>query len=74
MAFRRITRESYRMCTYKMANAITENRTRDLWCGVRRIKVRNKFLPCSVNFFSYKYNHLYNSVSYDIDEMNSTGD
>ena len=47
---------------------------------VRSIKGRNKFLPSSVDgvvgddeiaqLFSYKYNHLYNSVSYDVDEMN----
>ena len=50
---------------------------------VRRIKGRNKFLPSSVDgvvgddeiaqLFSDKYNHLYNSVSYDVDEMNSIG-
>ena len=48
---------------------------------VRRIKGRNKFLPSSVDgvvgddeiaqLFSDKYNHLYTSVSYDVDEMNS---
>ena len=57
-----------------------ENRNRDLWSEVRRIKGRNKFLPSSIDgvvgdeemaqLFSAKHNHLYNSVSYDVDEMN----
>ena len=52
-----------------MAEAITENRNRDLWSEVRRIKGRNKFLPSSIDGVSDKYNHLYNSVSYYVDEM-----
>ena len=42
-------RESDRMCTTKMAEAISENITRDLWSEVRRIKGRNKFLLSSVD-------------------------
>ena len=38
-----------RMCTTKMAEVIGENRTRDLWSDVRRIKGRNKFQPSSVD-------------------------
>ena len=37
------------MCTTKMADAISENRTCDLWSEVHRIKGRNKFLPFSVD-------------------------
>ena len=83
-AVRHIMREGDRMCTTKMAEAISENLTRDLWSEVRRIKGRNKFLPSSVDGVvgddeiakqhSDKCNHLYNSVSYDVDEMNSCGD
>ena len=75
-----IMREDDRIRTTKMAEAISENRNRDLWSDVRRIKGRNKFLPSSIDgvvgdeeiaqLFSDKYNHLYNSVSYDVDEMN----
>ena len=82
-AVRHIMREGDRMCTTKMAEAISENRTCDLWSEVRRIKGRNKFLPSSVDgvvgddeiaqLFSDKYNYLYNRVSYDVDEMNSIG-
>ena len=46
---RHIMREGGRMCTTKMAQAISENRTRDLWSEVRRIKGRHKFLPSSVD-------------------------
>ena len=92
---RRITRARYHrivrhimvegdiMCTTKMAEAISENRTRDLWSEVCCIKGRNKFMSSSVDgvvgddeiaqLFSDKYNHLYNSVSYDVYEMNSIG-
>ena len=71
------------MCTTKMAEAVSEHRTPDLFSEVRRIKGRNKCLPSSVDgmvgddeiaqLFSDKYNHLYNSVSYDVDEINSIG-
>ena len=81
-AVRHIMIEGIRMCTTKMAEVISENRTRDLrWFGVHRIKGRNKFPPSRVDgvvgddeiaqLFSYKYNHIYNCVSYDVDEMNS---
>ena len=73
-------REDDRIRTTKMAEAVSENRNRDLCSEVRRIKGRNKFLPSSIDGvvgdeeiakrFSDKYNQLYNSVSYDIDEMN----
>ena len=79
-AVRHIMREDDIIRTTKMAEAISENRNRDLWSEVRRIKGRNKFLPSSIDgvvsgeeisqLFSDKYNHLYNSVSHDVDEMN----
>ena len=46
---RHIMREGDRMCTTKMAQAISENRIRDLRSEVRRIKDRNKFLPSRVD-------------------------
>ena len=80
-AVRHIMREDDIIRTTKMAEAISENRNRDLWSEVRRIKGRNQFLPSSIDgvlgdeeiaqLFSDKYNHLYKSVSYDVDEMNS---
>ena len=79
-AVRHIMREDDRISSTKMTEAISENRNRDLWSEVRRIKGRNKFLPSSIDgvvgdeeiaqLLSDKYNHLYNSVSYDVDEMN----
>ncbi len=92
MEMRRITRAQYhravrhtmnhgdKIRTTKMAEAISENRTRNLWSEVHRIKGRNKFSPSSIDgivgdeeisqLFSDKYDHLYNSVPYDQDEMN----
>ena len=67
-AVKHIMRESDTICTTKLAEAIRENRTRDLWSEVRRIKCRPKFLPSSVDGvmgddeiakrFSDKYNLL----------------
>ena len=62
-----------------MAETICDNRTRDLWAEVRKIKGRNKFQPSSIDgivneediarCFSLKYNDLYNSVPSDNGEM-----
>ena len=77
-AVRHIMREDDRIRT-KMAEAISENRNRDLWSEVRRIKGRNKLLPSSIDgvvgdekiaqLISDKYNHLNNNVSYDVDKV-----
>ena len=90
---RRITRSLYHKAvrgvikqgdiirTSKMAEAICDNRYRDLWAEVRKIKGRNKFLPSSIDghgddreiaqLFQDKYKQLYNSVPYDAEEMRS---
>ena len=62
-----------------MAEAICDNRMRDLWAEVRKIKGRNKFQPSSIDgivneediarCFSLRYNDLYNSVPNDNGEM-----
>ena len=62
-----------------MAEAICDNRTRDLWAEVRKIKGRNKCQPSSIDgivneediarCFSLRYNDLYNSVPSDNGEM-----
>ena len=44
-----IMRKSDIIWSTKMAEAISENRTRDLWSEVRRKKGRNKFLHSSVD-------------------------
>ena len=48
-AVRHMMREDDRIRTTKLAEAISENRNRDLWSEVRRIKGRNKFLPSSID-------------------------
>ena len=62
-----------------MADAIVDNRTRDLWKEVKKIKGRNNASPANVdgatnvddilNTFSVKYRNLYNSVPYDNNRM-----
>ena len=67
-AVRHIMREDDIIRSTKMAEAISENRNRDLWSEVRRIKGRNKFLPSNIDgvvgdeeiaqLFSDKYKQL----------------
>ena len=48
-AVRNIMRQDDRIRTTKMAEAINEDRNRDLSSEVRRLKGRNKFLPSSID-------------------------
>ena len=68
----------------KMASAIADNRHRDLWAEVRKIKGNKSFLPGCVDnmssqidiceVFAKKYESTYNSVPYDPGEMQSLRD
>ena len=79
-AVRELNRKSDVIRMEKMAQAISENRTRDLWKEVKKIKGRNNTAPCSVDgcvddaeivdIFSEKYMNLYNSVPYNVSDMN----
>ena len=63
----------------KMAEALTNNNTRDLFAESRRLKGRNSNLPKTVDdatndedistLFAKKSKYLYNSVSYNKDDM-----
>lgn len=63
----------------KMAEAIADNRTRDLFKEAKKIKGRCKFNPSNIDgasgdddissLFCNKYSNLYNSVPYDDNEM-----
>ena len=63
-----------------MAKAISENNSRQLWTEVRKIRNRNSLSincidditgnSCIAELFSKKYDELYNSVSYEEQEMN----
>ena len=63
----------------KMAASIADNRQRDLWSEVRKLKGRNNFLPACVDnvtddsdicdVFVNKYHSVYNSVPYETDDM-----
>ena len=65
----------------KMAEAIALNNDRDLWNETRKITRSNNTLPSMMdrhsgadeisNIFSNKYNNLYNSVGYNMDNMNT---
>ena len=80
-AIRHTVKDQDKFRMTKMAEAISENRRRDLWKEVKKIKGRNNFSPSHVDgvtgddeishMFSNKYQNLYNSVPYDKSEMNS---
>ena len=78
-AVRQVLKESNVIRMERMADAIVDNRTRDLWKEVKKIKGRNNASPANVdgatnvddilNTFSVKYRNLYNSVPYDNNRM-----
>ncbi len=80
-AVRYVMNNSDRIKMTRMAEAISENRDRDLWSEICKIKGRNNKLPTNVDgvvgdeniseLFCDKYSNLYNSVSYDEKEMTS---
>ena len=63
-----------------MVKAISENNSRQLWTEVRKIRNKNSSSincidditgnSCIAELFSKKYDELYNSVSYEEQEMN----
>ena len=63
-----------------MAKAISENNSRQLWTEVRKIRNKNSSSincidditgnSCIAELFSKKYDELYNSVLYQVQEMN----
>ncbi len=78
-AFRSVIKNSDRIRTEKMAEAIVGNRTRDLFKEARKIKGRYNAKPGSVdgctrdknisNLVGDKYSNLYNRVPYNKQEM-----
>ena len=78
-AIRYVMKENARLRNIRMAEAISVNDDRTLWDEVRKISRTNHNLPSMIdghagadeitNIFSNKYNTLYNSVSYDSDDM-----
>lgn len=78
-ALRHVIKDGDSIKMERMAQAIIDNRTRDLYTEVRKIKGRNNFAPANVDgysnvsdisdVFSNKYKNLYNSVPYDNQRM-----
>ena len=67
-----------------MADALLSNTSRDMWSEVRKVKGRNSMMVCTIDdmsdsvsiasMFSNKYNMLFNSDSYDTNEMKTIED
>ena len=79
-AIRHVTKENIRIRNYKMAEAISNNNDRVLWDEVRKMSKTSNNLPNAMDgvtgtdeissIFADKYDTLYNSVGYDMNEMN----
>ena len=75
-----VTKENLRIRNYKMADTISKNNDRVLWDEVRKITKTSNNLPNAMDevtgtdeissLFADKYDTLYNSVSYNMNEMN----
>ena len=79
-AIRHVTKENLRIRNYKMAEAISTNNDRVLWDEVRKMSKTSNNLPNAMDgvtgtdeissIFADKYDALYNSVGYNMQEMN----
>ena len=77
---RKLKKDREKLQKEAMAKAISENNSRQLWTEVRKIRNKNSSTincidditgnSCIAELFSKKYNELYNSVSYEEQEMN----
>ena len=78
-AVRYVMRENVRLKNKQMAEAISENNERKLWDEVRKMNKSNDELPSMMDdqtgvveiskIFTDKYDNLFNSVSYDNNDM-----
>ena len=78
-AIRYVTKENIRIRNYKMAEAISTNNDRVLWDEVRKMSKTTSSLPNNMDgitgadqissLFAEKYDALYNSVSYNNEEL-----
>ena len=70
------------ICNNKLAQSLNDNKTNCFWSKIKNISegknnhnrpnnIDGHFVPNDIcNHFANKYEHLYNSVNYDVDEMN----
>ena len=80
-AIRYVTKENIRIRNNKMGEAISTNNDRVLWDEVKKMSKTSSNLPTTIdgkteveeisNIFAEKYDMLYNSVSYNINDLNT---
>ena len=80
-AVRYVKRQQSNLKAKRMADALLQDNKRPFWCEVRKSLGLNKSLPTCVDganndddiceIFHDKYNELYSSVPYNVDEMNN---
>ena len=79
-AIRFVTKENIRIRNNKMGEAISNNKDRVLWDEVKKMSKTSNNLPTTIdekneveeisNIFAEKYDILYNSVSYNLNDLN----
>ena len=79
-AIRYVVKENIKIRNKKLAEAVSENNDRVLWEEVRKMSKTNKELPTMMDslssieeitdIFADKYKILYNTVSYDAQDLN----
>ena len=79
-AIRFVTKENIRIRNSKMGEAISNNNDRVLWDEVKKMSKTSNNLPATIdekneveeisNIFAEKYDFLYNSVSYNLNDLN----
>ena len=78
-AVRFVNKEKNKIKSTRMAEAIVNNRERDLWQEVKQSKQTNKSVPNImdnvtgakniINLFTNKFRNLYNSVGFNIEDL-----
>ena len=78
-AIRALKRKENDLRNVRMAEAIAQNNSRDLWSELNKMKPREKVVPPNINglcnvddichVFEDKYNKLYNSVPSQAEEL-----
>ena len=79
-AIRYVTKENIRIRNNKMGEAISNNNDRVLWDEVKKMSKTSNNLPTTIDgkneveeisyIFAEKYDILYNSVSYNLNDLN----
>ena len=79
LAVKKLKKEGEHMRAQKMADALLHNNSRDFWTEVKKVRKSGTAAPSQIDdkcdldeitsHFASKYSQVYNSVSYDLEDM-----